>query len=294
MIIPRPRQRLSAPAAWDTFKDLDNNQVGRNITDYVRRNNLSRDQIQDLVLDALSTGKLIVTQQDKRIDPSFNGNPSNFSLPAGDAAPWNAPSAGFSDFAPSVTRVPVASLNGSGGMTLQPTGNGFEKGSPTPAGDLGNPRSPVLRALQNYKRSAARDGPAPTSGIAAGNPNQLAPPPESAPLLGIFSGRPMSPWPLPPSVFGLPDNSAASDKGDWFNFLAGMGSLKPAQPVPPPTSDNKLVRTLSRSIVGQPQGSVSDTGAPAPGLATSDDANYSGGLLGRLAALAGLDPRDPT
>jgi len=39
------------PAAWDTFKDLYNNQVGRNIADYVRRNNLSRDQIQDLVLD---------------------------------------------------------------------------------------------------------------------------------------------------------------------------------------------------------------------------------------------------
>src|SRR5882724_6084058 len=39
------------PEAWDTFKDLYNNQVGRNIADYVRRNNLSRDQIQDLVLD---------------------------------------------------------------------------------------------------------------------------------------------------------------------------------------------------------------------------------------------------
>jgi len=38
------------PVAWDTFKDLYNNQVGRNIADYVLKNNLSRDQIQDLVL----------------------------------------------------------------------------------------------------------------------------------------------------------------------------------------------------------------------------------------------------
>jgi hypothetical protein len=100
------------PAAWDTFKDLYNNQVGRNIADYVRSKNLSRDQIQDLVLDALSTGKLIVTQQDKRIDQSFNGNPGHFSVPVGDGAPWTAPSAGFSDFAPTVTRVPVALPNG--------------------------------------------------------------------------------------------------------------------------------------------------------------------------------------
>ncbi|HLI98355.1 MAG TPA: hypothetical protein VKT76_01440, partial [Bradyrhizobium sp.] len=110
------------PAAWDTFKDLYNNQVGRNIAKYIRNNNLSREQIQDLVLDVLSSGKLIVTQQDKRIDPSFNGDPRNFSLPIGDAAPWTAPSAGFSDFASSITRVPVAPPKRSNDRTLLPTG----------------------------------------------------------------------------------------------------------------------------------------------------------------------------
>jgi len=96
------------PPVWDTFKDLNNNEVGRNIADYVRSHNLSRDQIQDLVLDALTSGKLIVTHEDKRIDPSFDGNPRNFSLPTGDAATWTAPSAGFSEFASLVKRVPIA------------------------------------------------------------------------------------------------------------------------------------------------------------------------------------------
>jgi hypothetical protein len=110
------------PAPWDTFKDLYNNQVGRNIAAYALQNNLSRDQIQDLILDALSTGKLIVTQNDPRIDPSFNGNPFNYSTPGGDAAAWSGPSTGFADFATSVVRVTVASPNGSGNWTLQPTG----------------------------------------------------------------------------------------------------------------------------------------------------------------------------
>ena len=106
------------PAAWDTFKDLYNNQVGRNIAEYVRRNNLSRDQIQDLILDALSSGKLIVTQKDPRIDPTFNGNPFKFLVPKGDAAPWTTPSAGFPDFAPSVTRVPIGSSYEPSGQAL--------------------------------------------------------------------------------------------------------------------------------------------------------------------------------
>jgi hypothetical protein len=37
------------------------------------------------------------------------------------------------------------------------------------------------------------------------NPDQPVPPPERGPPLGIFSGKPMSQWFLPPSVWGLPD-----------------------------------------------------------------------------------------
>jgi hypothetical protein len=113
------------PAAWDTFKDLHNNRAGRNVAEYARSNNLPRDQIQDLILDALSSGKLIVTQQDPRIDSSFNGNPANFFVPTGDGAPWKSPSKGFSDFARTVTRVPMASPNTPEGSMPRPADNGI-------------------------------------------------------------------------------------------------------------------------------------------------------------------------
>ena len=180
-----------------------------------------------------------------------------------------------------------------------------------PAAGSGNPRSPVLHALQNYKRSAAPDGPASTSAHGAppatpafqsditvkrdvpvlgkfigdrlvtpagaaspsgptlsgpASPNLTSrksrfgrsvgkyarwprpdnyprlrsrrvssafpgitpldldrpTPPERAPPLGIFSGKPMSMWPFAP-LGGLPDNFDASGKsrGNWFTSLAG-------------------------------------------------------------------------
>jgi len=99
-------------------RDLHNNQVGRNIADYVRKNNLSREQFQDLVLDALTSGKLIVTHEDKRIDPSFNGNPLNFRMPGGGGAPWTKPSAGFADYAKTITRVPADPVGGAASTGL--------------------------------------------------------------------------------------------------------------------------------------------------------------------------------
>jgi hypothetical protein len=62
----------------------------------------------------------------------------------------------------------------------------------------GDASSPALRALEKYRRSAAPDDPASVQGA----PLARA---EAGPLLGIFSGRPMLPMPLPPSVWGRPD-----------------------------------------------------------------------------------------
>jgi len=208
-----------------------------------------------------------------------------------------------------------------------------------PAGGFGDTRSPVLRALQNYKRSAAPDGPVSTAAqgapraapnlpiyksafgdrpetapgvprpdvnsrrvsyrvssafpdITSRNPDGATPRPERAPLLGIFSGKPMSLSPLPPSVWGLPDNSDASGDGSWFNFLAGLASQNPTQPAPPQTG-SRPERSLGRRIVNRPPASIVDTRAPAAQLAPSDDPNFSGGLLGRFAALAGVEPPNP-
>jgi hypothetical protein len=202
------------------------------------------------------------------------------------------------------------------------------------------------------------------------NPSQPASPPERAPLLGLFSGKPISLSPLPPQVFGLPDDSKASGNGDWFDFLAGIASQNSTQPALQ-AAGGKPERYLGRRVVGRSQASAFDTGAPAlpfarsnvllapdrqdsfdgtaasspsvgygamPSppmippqqsrgsvastlmdyvrylneldgknsqasvfgtsappvpLAPSDAQNVSGGVLGRVAALAGIDPQNP-
>jgi hypothetical protein len=53
------------------------------------------------------------------------------------------------------------------------------------------------------------------AGIDPQNPNRFAPP---SPVLGIFSGKPMLDFPIPPSLFGLPDASRANGEDDenWY------------------------------------------------------------------------------
>jgi len=217
--------------------------------------------------------------------------------------------------------------------------NRFGNWGSAPAGGFDDTDSPVLRALEKYRRSAAPDGPVSTSAQGApptppnlpigesafGDRSENAPgaprpeinsrpvsyrvssafpdltprnrdesalPSERAPLLGIFSGKPMSPSRLPPSVWGLPNNSDGSGDDNSFNVLAGLAFQNPTQPAPP-QAGSKPVRSLGRRIVNQPPASMVDIRAPAVPLAPSDDPNFSGGLLGGLAALAAIDPPNP-
>ena|ERR1700716_938594 len=52
-------------------------------------------------------------------------------------------------------------------------------------------------------------------------------------------------------------------------------------------------RRLGRRILNPSPTPAYDPGAAAAPLAPSVAANYSGGLLGRLAAVAGIDPNQP-
>jgi hypothetical protein len=98
----------------------------------------------------------------------------------------------------------------------------------------------------------------------------------------------LSLFPLP--IGGLRDDSGGLGDDNFFKFLAGLAPRNPA-PTPPPTSAGDIpVRALRRSTAGQPQASIFETGTSA---APSDGATFSGGLLGRLAALAGLDQQNP-
>jgi hypothetical protein len=147
----------------------------------------------------------------------------------------------------------------------------------------------------NYPQLRSRRVSSAFPDIAPHHPNQPVPPSDPGPPLGIFSGKPMSLSPLPPSVWGLPDNSDASGNGGWFNFLAGIASRNTTPPAPPPqTAGSKPARYLGRRIIDQSQASVFDTDAPAVPFVPSGDPNFSGGLLGRLAALVGIDPQNPT
>ena len=129
--------------------------------------------------------------------------------------------------------------------------------------------------------------------IAPLSPKQPASPPERTPPLGVVSGKPMAQFLLPPSVWGLPDKSDASGNDDRFASLAGIAPKKPLRPTPPPGA-SKPERYLSPRIVGQSQAPVPDASEPAAPVAPSNEPKFFGGLLGRLAALMGVDPENPT
>lgn len=77
-----------------------------------------------------------------------------------------------------------------------------------------------------------------------------------------------------------------------FDFPAGIASPGPAQPEPP-SGGSKAIRYLGRRIANQSEPSVFDI-TPVVPFVPSDDPYFPGGLAGRLAALAGIDPQDPT
>jgi hypothetical protein len=127
-------------------------------------------------------------------------------------------------------------------------------------------------------------------GITQSQPNEPAAPPERAPLIGIVSGKPMSFLPFPLPLGGLLDKSAEPGDGSFLDFLSGLASGSRPPAPSQPSAAGIPVRTLGR-IVDQPQASAFDAAAP---FAPSENTNFSGGLLGRLAALTGLDPQNPT
>jgi hypothetical protein len=133
-------------------------------------------------------------------------------------------------------------------------------------------------------------------GITPPDPDPPVPLSQSGRALGIFSGKPMPSWSTPVPFRGLLNNSSGSGDSDWFNLLAGLVSRNPTQPEPPQqTADSMPVpeRRLVRRAYSVSPASVFDTGAPAVPLVSSDDANFSGCLLGRFASLAGTDPNQP-
>jgi hypothetical protein len=136
------------------------------------------------------------------------------------------------------------------------------------------------------------------------------PPSESGRPLGIFSGKPMPLWTAPPPLGGLLDNSNAAGNGDrnWFTALAGNSFSRTggsgdarSSPTPEPQQSwgpsppyiEEYLQYLNQLNGNHPRASVFDPGLPATPFDVSDPTPFSGGLPGRLAALAGIDPLKP-
>lgn len=100
-------------------------------------------------------------------------------------------------------------------------------------------------------------------------------------------------WTTPLPLGELLNNSSVSGNHDWFNFPAGLALQNSTAPVPPPQTGSKPERFLGRRILNPSPVSVVDASAPSAPSAPSADPTYSGGLLGRFAALAGIDPQNP-
>jgi hypothetical protein len=138
--------------------------------------------------------------------------------------------------------------------------------------DPAPPTAPFDATNRNPPRLSAADWIASLAGVDLQNPTQFARSPRTRGLAGSsYSSNPVQPW-LDAPIGGAPDNSAASgnDNRHWYVPLGGLlwdGNKSPAPP-------------------------AADAGVPASPIVSTDDPNYSGGLLGRYLALAGLDSQN--
>ena len=107
------------------------------------------------------------------------------------------------------------------------------------------------------------------AGVTPRNPNLPRPPSEPGRPLGTFSGEPMPLWTTQPPIWGSSNLSEAPGAGRWPTAPVGFG-------------DNR-----------KSQAPTIDTRATAIPLAPSDNSAPTGGLAGRIAALAGIDPDHP-
>jgi hypothetical protein len=122
----------------------------------------------------------------------------------------------------------------------------------------------------------------------------------------------------PAAQFVLPDqlNNASGGRTDWAAALAGLAappqgrsafasgndalsratgggssSSRPGQSQGPTASALlEYIQHLNQLSADAPPGPIFERGAPGPSLAPSDSSTSMGGLAGRLAALAGIDP----
>jgi hypothetical protein len=100
--------------------------------------------------------------------------------------------------------------------------------------------------------------------------------------------------PVAPNRQNLFDNAngAASRAGDPGDVFASPTSAPQNQQGPLSLNDAYLLYR-KRLDANASRASAMDAGAPVAPLASPDDSSFSGGLLGRMAALMGVNPQNP-
>ncbi|MFH1343583.1 MAG: hypothetical protein ABIL01_20620 [Pseudomonadota bacterium] len=157
--------------------------------------------------------------------------------------------------------------------------------------------SPESTFVDRWGNAPSPDG-YPKLGVSSVFPSITPPdleqqPPEHSRLPGIVSGKPMPLLSTPLPLGELLNSSTPSDE-DWLKGLAGLALRNSTQSEPPQqTAGSVPERSLGRKTYGVSRASVFDAGAPAVPFVSSNDTDYSGGQLGRFAALTGLDPQNP-
>lgn len=104
--------------------------------------------------------------------------------------------------------------------------------------------------------------------------------------------------PAAPFVFGRQNTSGNGDSvnppvGNPGDALAPPPSTSPAAQGPLSLNDAFLLYRKRLDAANPSQPVATNSGTPAAPLTPSGDTNVSGGLLGRLAALMGVDPQNP-
>ena len=100
---------------------------------------------------------------------------------------------------------------------------------------------------------------------------------------------------LYPMTFLLPIAEIPSPPAAMSSLAAGVGDSSSMRGLQGPTPSTLLeyIRDMNQLSANKPQASTVDPDAPEASLAPSGSPSLMGGLAGRIAALAGIDPDTP-
>jgi hypothetical protein len=145
---------------------------------------------------------------------------------------------------------------------------------------------------------------------------QAVPPPHAGEVLGISSTKPVrylsrrivdqpqgsvfdtsrsaAPYVPANEAFALDRRNAFVSGSDTASPAGGFGSSSmPGAQRSAPSTLLEYIQRLNQLSANKPQTSMSDPAAPRASFAPVDSPRPTGGLAGRIAALAGIDPDSP-